>query len=116
MYFFERVINGLDDLGVDIEHAGEVAAVLKAIGPEQLETNFGAGEARENAMRGRVPIRGTSIVQTITAIKDDVLSKMSAENLTALKGINVVVGASDVHEFGKEVVKNVLCEAGANIF
>ena len=114
--FFERVINGLDDLGVDIEHAGEVAAVLKAIGPEQLETNFGAGEARENAMRGRVPIRGTSIVQTITAIKDDVLSKMSAENLTALKGINVVVGASDVHEFGKEVVKNVLSEAGANIF
>lgn len=114
--FFERVINALDDLGVDIEHAGQVAAVLKAMGPEQLEINFGAGECRENAMRSRVPIRGTSIVQTITTIRDDALSKMSEENLIALRGINVIVGSSDVHEFGKEVVKNVLSKAGANTF
>ncbi len=88
---------------------------MKAIGPEQLETNFGAGEARENAMRGRVPIRGTSIVQTITAIKYYVLSKMSAENRNCAERNQRGSGASDVHEFGKEVVKNVLCEVGANI-
>ena len=41
--FFERVMNALDDLGVDTCHAGEIAAVLKAIGPEQLEVAFGAG-------------------------------------------------------------------------
>ncbi len=114
--FFERVLNALDDLGVDIEHAGQIAAVLKAIGPEQLEVNFGAGEAREGAMRGHDQIRGTSIVRTITKIRDDALAKLSDESQSALKGLNIVVGSTDVHEFGKEVVKNVLSEAGANVF
>ncbi|MGN0658188.1 MAG: cobalamin B12-binding domain-containing protein [Emergencia sp.] len=114
--FFERVINALDDLGVDIEHAGQVAAVLKAIGPEQLEICFGAGKSEENAMRGRIPVRGTSIVQTITRIRDEALSKLDDEKLSALEGCNIVVGSSDVHEFGKEVVKNVLLKAGANVF
>ncbi len=36
--FFERVMNALEDLDVDITHAGEIVAVLKAIGPEQLES------------------------------------------------------------------------------
>ena len=114
--FFERVINALDGVGVDIEHAGQVAAVLKAIGPEQLEIHFGAGEPKENAMRGRVPVRGTSIVQTITKIRDEALLKMDESSKALLKDVNVVVGSSDVHEFGKEVVKNVLIEAGANVF
>ncbi len=41
--FFERVINAMDDLGIDINHAGQVASALKAIGAEQLEVAFGAG-------------------------------------------------------------------------
>ena len=39
--FFERVMNGLDDLGVDTRHAGEVFACLKSIGAAQLEEKFG---------------------------------------------------------------------------
>lgn len=114
--FFERVMNALDDLGVDTEHAGQIAAVLKAIGPEQLEINFGAGPKREGAMRGRDQIRGTSIVRTIIKIRDEALSHLSDESQSALKGVNVVVGSTDVHEFGKEVVRSVLAEAGANVF
>ena len=34
----------------------------------------------------------------------------------SLTGVNAVVGATDVHEFGKEIVKSVLIEAGANVF
>ena len=114
--FFERVINALDDLGVDIEHAGEIVGVIKAIGPEQLETAFGAGKHEKDAMRGRVPIRPTSIVQTINKIRDDALSKINVENAGPLAGINVVVGSTDVHEFGKEVIKNVVKKAGATVF
>lgn len=114
--FFERVLNGLDDLGVDIEHAGEVASVVKAIGPEQLEIAFGAGKKEKDAMRGRVPIRPTSIVQTIDKIRDDALAKLDVSGEGPLAGINVVVGSSDVHEFGKEVIRNVLTKAGANVF
>lgn len=114
--FFEKVLNALDDLGVDINHAGQMTAVLKAIGPKQLEMAFGAGLADKNAMRGRIPIRPTSIVKTINKIQDEAISKMELEDESPLAGINVVLGSTDVHEFGIEVVGNVIKKAGANVF
>lgn len=114
--FFERVINAMDDLGIDINHAGQVASALKAIGAEQLEVAFGAGLSDKDAMRGRVPIRSTSIIETINKIRDDVISKQSFEKEGLLTGINIVLGSTDVHEFGKEIIKNVLKKAGANVF
>ena len=114
--FFERVINALDDLGVDICHAGEIVSVLKAIGPVQLETAFGSGRREEGAMRGRIPVRPTSIVQTINRIEDDALAKKDFDKSLPLNGVNVVIGSTDVHEFGKEVIRSYLRKAGATVF
>ena len=114
--FFERVLNGLDDLGVDITHAGQVVSVLKAIGPAQLEEAFGVGERDKNAMRGRIPLRPTSIIQTISRTQETLTA--SQENLDSqpLADTNVVICSTDVHEFGKEVIKNILRKAGANVY
>lgn len=111
--FFERVMNALDDLDVDINHAGEIVAVLKGIGPAQLEEAFGVGKQDKEAMRGRIPVRPTSIIQTINEIQNEAISKQHFENADPLSGVNVVIGSTDVHEFGKEVIKNVLKTAGA---
>lgn len=67
-------------------------------------------------MRGRVPVRPTSIVQIINLQQDEVMSKIDNIDEKPLTGINVVVGATDVHEFGKEICKNILSSAGANVF
>lgn len=114
--FFERVLNGLDSMHIDITHAGQVLAALKAIGVDQLEANFGVGQKKENIMRGRVPVRPTSIVQIINLQQEDVMSKIEGIEKKPLTGVNIVVGATDVHEFGKELCKNVLATAGANVF
>lgn len=114
--FFERVLNGLDSMHIDINHAGEVLAALKAIGPAQLEENFGVGMQKENVMRGRVPVRPTSIVQIINLKQDETMDKIENLEDKPLTGINVTVGATDVHEFGKEICKNILATAGANVF
>lgn len=114
--FFERVLNGLDSMHIDITHAGEVLSALKAIGVDQLETNFGVGLKKDNVMRGRVPVRPTSIIQIINIQQDEVMGKIKNIDEKPLTGINVVVGATDVHEFGKEICKNILSSAGANVF
>lgn len=115
--FFERVLNGLDDLGIDITHAGEVFGALKAIGAEQLEEHFGVGQADKQAMRGRWPVRPTNIVATIMKKQDDVCAKVKVPVLEGcLDGHRVIVASTDVHEFGKEIVKNVMLKAGATIF
>ena len=114
--FFERVMNALDDLGVDITHAGQVMAVLKGIGAEQLEINFGAGKKDEMAMRGRTPVHPTNVIQTINATQDPLIAKMPGWAGKPLDGINIVIGATDIHVFGKEVIKKILRVAGANIY
>lgn len=114
--FYERVMDGLDGMHVDITHAGELLGVLKAIGPEQLEINFGVGQQDKNAMRGRIPVRPTSIIQTINEKKNTIAKNIADIDDQPLKGIKVVMGTTDVHEFGKEVCKSIIKRAGATVF
>jgi methylmalonyl-CoA mutase cobalamin-binding subunit len=113
--FFERVINGLDELDVDIEHAGEVLGALKAIGPAQLETAFGVGKREKEALRGRVPVRPTDAVKNLKAQEGMILGKMG--NIEgSLTGIKIIMGTTDVHEFGKQLVKSIVLKADATVF
>ncbi|WP_195540003.1 cobalamin-dependent protein [Eubacterium maltosivorans] len=113
--FFERIMNGLDDLDVDITHAGEILGALKSIGSEQLEEVFGVGKADKLAMRGRIPVRPTNIVMTINERQREISEQI--QNLEgALQDVNVIIGSTDGHEFGKEIVKSILLQAGANVF
>lgn len=114
--FFERILNALDDMGVDITHAGQVAAVVKAIGTEQLETYFGAGVRDEKAIRKRIAVYPTDIIRTVNKLQDETLSKISGLENAPLKGVNAVIGSTDIHIFGKEVIKRVLTEAGARVY
>lgn len=113
--FFERVMNGLDDLGVDTNHAGEIMATLKAIGPYQLEEAFGVGEADKGALRGRKPLRATDVVFDLKAKQKEVMDRIDDVS-GKLAGVKIVIGSSDQHEFGKDLVKGVMLSAGASIF
>ena len=114
--FFERVINGLAEQNVDINHPGEVLAALKAVGASQLETCFGVGKRDAGAMRGRIPVRPTSIVKEIDRKQAKIINGISGLSAQPLKDVNIIVASTDVHEFGKEICKNVLTEAGAKVF
>lgn len=113
--FFERMINGLDDLGVDITHPGELFAALKFIGPEQLKTHFGVGQSDKTAMRGKVPVRPTDMIKTITQKREKVFTRM--QDISGfLDGMKVIVGTTDIHDYGKEMVKAIVLKAGATVF
>ncbi|MBR5534620.1 MAG: cobalamin-dependent protein [Ruminiclostridium sp.] len=113
--FFERVMNGLDDLGVDLKHPGEIFAALKAIGAEQLEANFGVGKKEKTALRGREPVRPTDIIKTLqTKQKKMFLSAGKVEG--ELSGKIALIGSTDIHDYGKELVKSLCNKAGAEVF
>lgn len=113
--FFERLMNGLDDIGVDTKNPCEMFLALKAMGPARMEELYGAGKEDPRAMRGHIPIKPTDIVANIGKRRDEICD--SIDNLAnSLTGVNAVVGATDVHEFGKEIIKAVLQEAGATVF
>lgn len=113
--FFERVMNGLNDLGVDTEHPGEIFAALKFIGPEQIERHFGVGKSDKLAMHGRVPVRPTDMIKTISQKRRFVFDKTG--NVEGkLDGLKVVVGTTDIHDYGKEIIKTIAEQAGAIVF
>lgn len=114
--FFERVMNGLDDQNINVDHPGEVLAALKAIGVTQIETNFGVGEKDVNAMRGRIPVRPTAIVKVMDKQQAEIMSNIKGLEEHPLQGVNVVLASTDVHEFGKDISKAVLEKAGAEVF
>ncbi|MCQ1530686.1 cobalamin-dependent protein [Lutispora saccharofermentans] len=113
--FFERVMNGLEDLGVDIKHPGEVFAALKAIGAEQLEVNFGVGKKEKAAMRGREPVKPTDIVKTLQDKQRKVFASIGHID-RELESMKVLVGTTDIHDYGKEMIKSMLNVAGADVF
>lgn len=113
--FFERVMSGLDDLGVDIRHPGEVFAALKAIGAEQLERHFGVGKKEKAAIRGREPVKPTDIVKTLQAKQMKVFAGVGNVE-RELEGTKVVIGSTDIHDYGKEMVKSICNAAGAHVF
>lgn len=112
--FFERVMNGLDDLGVDTRHAGEIFACLKSIGPAQLEEQFGVGQKERAAFRGRIPVCPTDIVRTLQHRQEKIFAGLDASQ--QLAGMNVVVGSTDIHDYGKEMIKTLFLRAGAHVF
>lgn len=113
--FFERLMNGMDDIGIDIGNPCEMFIALKNLGPAKMEELYGAGKVNCKAMRGHIPIKPTDIVANIGQRRDEICKNI--ENLeNSLLGIRVVVAATDVHEFGKEIVKAVMTEAGATVF
>ncbi|MCC9294905.1 cobalamin-dependent protein [Clostridium sp. WLY-B-L2] len=113
--FFERVMNGLDDIGIDIKNPCELFMALKEIGAARLEEYFGVGKKDPYAMRGRIPLRPTDIVWTINN-KEKKISENIKNLEKSLEGVKIVLGATDVHEFGKEIVKSVLLKTGAKVF
>lgn len=113
--FFERMMNALDDIGVDIKQPGQMFVALKNIGAEQLERNFGAGEENPYGMNGRTPIRPTDIVKKINKQQDDIFEKIGDVE-DSLKGVKVILAATDVHEFGKMIVGNIVKKAGATVY
>ncbi|MDD4753543.1 MAG: cobalamin-dependent protein, partial [Desulfitobacteriaceae bacterium] len=98
-----------------ITHPGEIFAALKFIGPEQLETHFGVGKSEKTAMRGRVPIRPTDMIKTITQKRETVFEKIQDVS-GSLSGMKVIVGTTDIHDYGKEIVKAIALKAGADVF
>lgn len=113
--FFERMMNGLDDLGVDIHHAGEVFAALKAIGPAQLEEFFGVGSKERGSDEKRKPVRPTDMIKNLEKKKEDSLGRLK-DIEGVLKDVRVILAATDIHDYGKGIAKAILTRAGAVVF
>lgn len=113
--FYSNIMKGLSDMGLDIENPAEIILACKLMGPEYLERAFGVGEPSDAYANGRKPIWPTDMVCTLEKIQEKCFRNFDPEKAN-LDGLKVVLCATDIHEFGKVIVGNVLRKAGATIY
>lgn len=113
--FYQNVMNGLSDMGLELNNPAEIILACKQMGPEYLESAFGAGERSTAYANGRKPIWPTDMVCTLEKIQEKCFQNFDPEK-GDLNGLKAVLCATDIHEFGKVVVGNILRKAGAVVY
>jgi methylmalonyl-CoA mutase cobalamin-binding subunit len=108
--FKERVLSGLDEAGIDIANPLELLLAIRRIGARRLEELFGPGEAREDALRKRVPVVRATTVAALEAQGKGVVALLDQCDQEAIRqaGFAGCVTCTDVHEYGKILVETVL--------
>lgn len=112
---YGNIMKGLADMGIDMKNPAEIMITCKELGPEYLERSFGLGEPSEEYANGRKPIWPTDMVRSLEKIQNQCFRNFDPDK-SDLAGLKVILCATDIHEFGKVVVGNVLRRANARIF
>lgn len=115
--FFGDVIRGLVELGYDTENPFEMLLALRRIGAPNLERMFGPGVESEEGYYGRKPLITSSVIDEIASQARDIVSGLDpsiGENLRP-RGLKICVATTDVHEYGKRLVEQVLRELGVEV-
>lgn len=111
---YGNIMRGLADMGIDMKNPAEIMITCKELGPEYLERSFGLGEPSEEYANGRKPIWPTDMVRSLEKIQNQCFRNFDPDK-SDLAGLKVILCATDIHEFGKVVVGNVLRRANARI-
>lgn len=115
--FFERVMNGLREAGYDIENPFEILLAIRRIGAAELERAFGPGEIDVSGYYGRAPLVASSVINEVAEQADSVIANLDPQVIKNLqkRAPRVCVATTDVHEYGKRLVEQVLKKIGVEV-
>ncbi|NNE21470.1 MAG: hypothetical protein HKN11_02560 [Rhizobiales bacterium] len=113
--FFDNVMKGLSDAGIDTQDAFELLLAIRRIGGKQLEQLYGAGKADDTAPGGCQPIVQSSLVEDLNELAGKHVRRIGEADSRRIAQARprVMVAASDVHEHGKLALEQVLRSVGA---
>ncbi|GAB5374394.1 MAG: hypothetical protein AcusKO_08560 [Acuticoccus sp.] len=107
--FKASVLKALDAGGVDIANPFEMLLALRRIGARRLEEDFGPGARADDAAR-RTPVVAASTIAALGRAADKAVARCGEGEREGIRRarLRVCVGASDVHEYGKILLIEVL--------
>lgn len=113
--FFENILQGFSEAGIDISDPLELFLVLKNFDPIKFEKCFHPstfnGEHEEI-----VPIFPTDLKKNTDILRSSLMKQLEADGFAcALKGIKIVIGSGDTHAYGLMLLGRVLTGQGAEV-
>lgn len=107
---FERALAGLQAQGLDIQNPLELLFVLKKMGAERFEREYGAGTPDATWPRGRKPVQLTDMFAR-TYQKGQAIIEQMPKTKRKDKA-RVVIASTDVHEHGLFIIRRALDAMG----
>jgi methylmalonyl-CoA mutase cobalamin-binding subunit len=103
--FFDNLLNGLSDLGVDIKDPLKLLLAVRRLGPSQLEKRFGVGTPTEDPVfDGYEPLVATDVLKDFLSERSRIREVVRPANWILNKSHKPVIASSDVHEIGMRLV------------
>ena len=108
--FKASVLHGLTEAGFDTEDPFELLLALRRIGARRLESLFGPGDVDPETPHGRAPLVKATTIAALERAAEKALRDLNpaARDRIAAAGLTVCLGATDVHEYGKILIAEIL--------
>lgn len=111
--FYNNVLNGFKEAGVDIEDPLQMIVMLKRINPCKFEEIFHPSIEEKGVF---TPYHPSVLGRQTMRQKEDIVNSLIINDCKcALKDLKVVAVSADGHSYGLLLVDNVLNEVGATV-
>ena len=105
--FFARFMKGLaEEEAIDTKDPLQVLLAVRRLGATEIERRWGAGATEE----GYAPVIRTDTSRDYLERSDAIAKRISRNGTAILRPMQIVVGSTDVHEFGMHLVVST-CES-----
>ena len=113
--FFNNVIAGFMEAGIDVEDPLEMIMTLRKFNPTKFEQAFHSTSF--GTMHGEIePFYPTAMGRQTVAMRNEIVESIKKAGLEgALKGRKIVMGSGDCHTYGLILAEGVLTEMGATV-
>lgn len=116
MQFYNNILNGLPDFGVDVHDPFQVLLGIRRLGASRLENLFHPGARDSSRPNGVVPFSQAEFTRRAAAMVETELAEIRLRgDSAALRGRTFIVGSTDTHAYGMFVLSGVLRELGAEV-
>ncbi len=113
--FFNNVLSGFKEAGIDIEDPLEMIMTLKNFNPTKFEQTFHSTSFQ--AEHGEIkPFYPTEMGRQTFKMRDEIIENLQKAGFKgSLKDKKIVVASGDAHTYGLILVEGVLTEMGASV-
>ena len=110
--FFENILEGFEEAGIDINDPLELILVMKNINPIRFEQIFHPSTYKKG---GEIdPFFPTILAKQTMELRDEIIVELERKELKgSLNGKKILVASGDAHTYGLILIESVLSAAGA---
>jgi methylmalonyl-CoA mutase cobalamin-binding subunit len=106
--FFQNILAGLTEAGVDIRDPLQLLLAVRRLGAVEIERRWGIGRRSGDDLVKYEPVLPTDTFDDFVKRSERIVRRIRKRGDAILRPISVVVGSTDVHEFGLHLVNHTL--------